>query len=320
MPDERTALFSNQLVVVLALLPERRIVTRFIWTARTLALCLFFLVDAAARPAIGQTPEPPPDKAATANASPVVVAQAADDDAALDPAEPDFTLVNIPTTLRLPLHKGNFHLTHRFAGNLRQGSFGEQANNLFGLDQGAMIGFEYRHGIARHVQLVAYRSSFDKTIQLSGKYDAIHQNAVNPVSVSGLVSVEGPNNFQERFAPALGVVVSRTIQQRLAVYASPIWVHNSAAAIGVDRETLMVGLGGRVRIGSSTYVVGEVTPRAAGYAPGTAEYGFGFEKRYGGHVFLLTFANTFGTTWGQLARGGSTENLSLGFNMTRKFF
>jgi hypothetical protein len=298
---------------------EQKIVKPMLSPSRGLALCFFFLIGAAASPAVGQTPERPPDQA-VANASPVAAAQSSDDDAALDPAEPDFTLVNIPTTLRLPLHKGNFHLTHRFNGNLREGSFGQQASELFGLDRGATIGFEYRYAIVRHVEVAAYRSSSDRTIQLSGKYDAIHQDAGTPVSVSGLVSIEGPNNFQERFAPALGAVVSRTIQQKVALYVAPIWVHNSAAAAGFDRETLMVGLGGRVRVGSSTYLVGEVTPRAAGYAPGDPEYGFGIEKRYGGHVFQLTFANTFGTTWGQLARGGLPESLYLGFNLTRKFF
>ena len=293
---------------------------RFLSTSRVLVPCLSILLGAAARPASGQTPESRLEPAAAA-ASTAAAAQApADDDGALDLAEPDFTLVNIPTTLRLPLHKGDFHLTHRFNGNLRQGSFGQQASELFGLDRGATIGFEYRFGIARHLEAAVYRSSFDRTIQLSGKYDAIHQNAVSPVSVSGLVSVEGPDNFQERFAPALGAVVSRAIQQRVALYAAPIWVHHSAAAIGVDRDTFYLGLGGRVRLGSSTYLVGEVTPRAAGYAPGDAEYGFGIEKRYGGHVFQLTFANTFGTTWGQLARGGAPESLYLGFNLTRKFF
>jgi Membrane bound beta barrel domain (DUF5777) len=288
-------------------------------TSRTLPLCLFFLIGVAARPVVGQTPEQTPDKPA-ANASPVAAAQASDDDAALDLAEPDYTVVNIPTTLRLPLHKGDFHLTHRFNGNLRQGSFGDQASDLFGLDRGATIGFEFRYGIVPHLQAAATRSSFDKTIQFSGKYDAIHQHAGTPVSVSGLVSVEGPNNFQERFAPALGAVVSRTIQQHLAVYVSPIWVHNSAAALGVDRETFMVGIGGRVRLGSSTYVVGEFTPRPGGYEPGSTEYAFGIEKRVGAHVFQLTFANTQGTTYGQLARGGSPETLYLGFNLTRKFY
>jgi len=41
-----------------------------------------------------------------------------DDDEKLRPLEPDFTLVNLPTTLPLPVHAGNFHLTHRFNENL----------------------------------------------------------------------------------------------------------------------------------------------------------------------------------------------------------
>jgi hypothetical protein len=82
----------------------------------------------------------------------------------------------------------------------------------------------------------------------------------------------------------------------------------------------LLGLGGRARIASTVYVVGEVSPRVAGYAPGDTEYRFGIEKRAGAHVFQLTFANTFGTTLGQLARGGSPETLYLGFNLTRKFF
>ena len=251
-----------------------------------------------------------------------VAAPANDDDGALDPAEPDFVVVNMPTTLRLPVHSGSFRLTHRFGANLRQDGygFGDQLGDLFGLDRGAVIGFEYRFAPIRHLEAAVYRSSFDKTIQFYGKYDAMHQGDAMPVSLSALASVEGPNNFRERYAPSLGLVVSRKVQDRLAVYASPIWVNNSAAAIGTDRNTLMVGLGGRARIGSTTYVVVEVTPRVAGYAPGQVEYGFGVEKRAGAHVFQLTFANTFSTTWGQIARGGSPETLYLGFNLTRKFF
>jgi len=242
------------------------------------------------------------------------------DDAALVLGEPDFRVLNLPSTLRLPVHGSSFELTHRFNGNLRNGDFGQQASELFGLDRGANISFEYRFGILRHLQVAAARTSFDRTIQMFGKYDAIHQSAANPVSVSGLASIEGPNNFQERYAPALGATVSRTVAQQVAVYATPIWIHNSAAALLVDRDTFYMGIGGRVRIGGSTYVVAEITPRLAGYAPGDAEFGFGIEKRYGAHVFQLTFANTQGTTFGQLARGGSPETLYLGFNLTRKFF
>jgi hypothetical protein len=264
-----------------------------------------------------------------AAATTLTFAQTSDDDAALDLAQPDFSVVNLPTTLRLPAQKSDFHLTHRFGGNLRQGSFGDQADNLFGLDQGATIGLELRYGLIPHVQAVVHRSSFDKTIQLSAKWDPIRQNDSIPVSLSGVASIEAPNNFRERsngltvtrqVAPAFAAVISREVQDRLAVYATPVFVNNSAAAVAANRNTFYIGLAGRARISSTVYLVVEASPRVSGYAPGQTEYGFGIEKRAGAHVFQLTFANTIGTTLGQIARGGAPETLYLGFNLTRKFF
>jgi Membrane bound beta barrel domain (DUF5777) len=242
------------------------------------------------------------------------------DDAALVLAEPDFRVLNLPSTLRLPLGGSSFQLTHRFNGNLRQGSFSENASNLFGLDQGAVVGFDYRFGIARHLQAAVYRSAIDKTFQFSGKYDAVRQHDSIPVSLSALLSVEGTDNFQERYSPAVGAAVSRTVADRLAVYATPVWVHNTAAILNIERDTVFVGIGGRVRVSSTVYLVGEVAPRAGGYSPDQAAYGFAIEKRAGGHLFQLNFSNGQGTTFGQLARGGFADSLYLGFNLARKFF
>ena len=60
-------------------------------------------------------------------------------DMALNLVEPDFTTVNLPTTLRLPRMKGAFRVTHRFARSLSDGSFGDLASDLFGIDRGALI-------------------------------------------------------------------------------------------------------------------------------------------------------------------------------------
>jgi opacity protein-like surface antigen len=139
-----------------------------------------------------------------ASESTVVVAN---DDAALVLAEPDFRVLNLPSTLRLPRYGSNFQLTHRFNGNLRRGSLGGNAGNLFGLDQGAAVGFEYRFGIARHLQAAVYRTAIDKTFQFYGKYDAVRQDQSVPVSLSALVSIEGADNFQERYSPSVGLVV-----------------------------------------------------------------------------------------------------------------
>ena len=214
----------------------------------------------------------------------------------LQPAEPDFRLINLPTTMRLPVHGGNFDLTHRFAGNLRRGTFGDQASDLFGIDEGAVVGFEFRYGVMKHVEAAAYRNASARTVQLYGKYDAVHQRASLPVSISGILSVEGTNNFREDHAPALGAVASRTIGEVAAVYAVPVWVHNSAAALDVTRETFYMGVGGRVRFRRTVYLVAEISPRLAGYAPGEPAYGFGIEKRVGRHMFQLNFTNTFGST------------------------
>ena len=243
-----------------------------------------------------------------------------DGDGELVLAEPDFRVLNLPSTLRLPVHGSSFQLTHRFNGNLRQDGFNGNASNLFGLDQGAAVGFEYRFGIARHLQAAVYRTAVDKTFQFYGKYDAVRQNHSMPVSVSALLSVEGADNFQERYSPALGMAVSRMVADRLAVYGTPVWVHNTAGLLNIDRDTFFVGIGGRVRVSSTVYLVGEVAPRAAGYSPDKPAYGFAIEKRAGGHLFQLNFNNGQGTTFGQLARGGFSDSLYLGFNLARKFF
>jgi len=246
-----------------------------------------------------------------------------DDEAVLTPAEPDYRVINLPTTLRLPLYKGSFALTHRFNGNLRN-DFSDQAAGLFGIDNGAQIGFEYRFAPLRHLELIAYRTNFDRTIQLYTKWDAIHQNSGHPISVSGLLSIEGGDNFSRRYAPSVGATISRQIDDRAALYVVPMWVHNISPLLaditGVKDNTFFIGVGGRLRIRPTVYISAEVTPRVAGTIINTTEYAFAIEKRAGAHLFQLNFGNSQGTTFAQLASGGLPNSLFMGFNITRKFF
>ena len=281
------------------------------------AAALFIVLTVAATAQEAQSTSEP---SGSESVRPPVVTTTDDGDAAPVLAEPDFRVLNLPSTLRLPVHGSSFQLTHRFNGNLRRGSLGGNAGSLFGLDEGAAVGFEYRFGVARHLQAAAYRTAIDKTFQFYGKYDAVRQSKAIPVSLSGLVSVEGADNFQERYSPALGLVVSRMAGDRLAAYATPIWVHNTAALLHIDRDTFFVGIGARVRVSSTVYLVGEVVPRAGGYSPDKPAFGFAIEKRAGGHLFQLNFNNGQGTTFAQLARGGFADSLYLGFNLARKFF
>ena len=248
---------------------------------------------------------------------------AEDDDAELRPLEPDFKIVNLPTTLPLPVHGGNFELTHRFGGDFRRESFHQLSSNLFGLDEGAVMSFGYRFGLFKHFEIAANRTSLEKDIQMQAKYDPFHQRPGTPFGLSVIASVEGTNNFDQDFAPALGLSVSRTLGHVAAVYVDPFWVHNSAglgsASVG-RRDTGFIGVGGRLRVRVGLFLVGEASPRVGGYRPGEPLYAFGIEKRYGGHVFQLNFGNSIGgETYAQLARGGA-PSLFMGFNLERKFF
>jgi len=248
-------------------------------------------------------------------------ASGSSDDTALRLAEPDYRIINTPTTLVLPRNRGAFELTHRFNENLARGSFGSHADRLFGIDAGAVVGFEFRFGVLRHVEAAAYRTTIDQTLQIHGKYDAIQQGGGMPVSVSALLSVEGNDNFREDYAPAVGAVVGRTLGDWAAVYASPVWVHNTGAFTETEkRDTGFVGIGTRLRIRPTVYLSGEVTPRVGGYESGEPEFAFAIEKRAGGHLFQLNFANNVSTTYRHLARGGLSDSLFLGFNIARKFF
>ena len=107
----------------------------------------------------------------------------------------------------------------------------------------------------------------------------------------------------------------------MALYAEPLWVANSSPFETGSNSTAMIGLGGRLRIRPATYVIAEITPRIGGYDPGVNQVSFGIEARAGGHLFQINFSNGFGTTLGQIARGGVSNNdWYIGFNIARKFF
>jgi hypothetical protein len=255
------------------------------------------------------------------------------------PKEIDLNLINLPTTLSLKPHRGYFRLTHRFARDLRRGSAGDLASSLFSLDDGAVIGLEYRFAITGNVQAGVNRSMLSKTIQTFAKWDALRQGASLPVSLSVTGSYEGLNNLRQNHQPGIAVTISRTFGDALALYATPGFVMNTHAVdsiaghAGHDHETGLeapdehanhddtwfTGIGTRLRFSRTGYVAAEFTPRLAGYDPNKGVWGVAIEKRTGGHTLQLNLTNSFGTTLGQIARGGSPHDVYLGFNITRKF-
>jgi hypothetical protein len=257
--------------------------------------------------AAAQTPAPPPDPAAPPPAA----------------VETEQTLINVPTTQPLKRHGSYFRLTHRFARDLRRGTLGQLAADLFSLDNGAIIGLEYRFAPTPTLQIGAHRSMLFKAIQIAGRYDAWRQSDRLPLSISLLGSIEGDNNLRDHHAPGIGAALSHVIGAGgVALYAAPTFVWNTPELPerASDAEnTFFVGLGGRVRVRPSVYLAVEIAPRLAGHDPGRASWGAGVEKHTRGHVFQINVTNNFGTTNGQIARGGDRHNVYLGFNLARTF-
>ncbi len=245
------------------------------------------------------------------------------DDEALKPAEPDFTLISLPTALRLPKYKSAFRVTHRFTRPLGSGDFGDLVADFFGIDSGAVIGLEYRFGIVPNGQIGIHRTN-DKTIEFFGEYGVIRQGQRLPLEIAVIASVEGTNNFKDSKSPAIGAIISRRVGEQAAFYVEPIYVNNTnplPRQVVDHNDTFMIGLGARVRVSPTVSLVAEASPRVSGYKPGVNHGSFGIEKRAGGHLFQLNFSDSFGTTMGQIARGGSrSKDWYLGFNISRKFF
>ncbi|HXD20305.1 MAG TPA: DUF5777 family beta-barrel protein [Vicinamibacterales bacterium] len=251
------------------------------------------------------------------------VAPEDDPDLDIDPLQPDFTLITLPTTLRMPRMKSSFRVTHRFLRSLGQGDFGSLVEDFFGIDSGAAIGLEYRFGLMRGTY-VGIRRTNNRTIEFQAEHNLMSQRNSRPVGLSAFASIDGTNNFRDSYTPALGVAISRTLGAAGTVYVDPMWVNNTnplPSQLADDNNTFLVGLGTRLRIRPSVYLVGEIIPRVAGFDPGVNHASFGIEKLLGGHVFQLNFSNGFGTTMGQIARGGtSNDDWYLGFNISRKFY
>jgi hypothetical protein len=271
---------------------------------RTLSIFFILFLAAGATPSSAQT-------------------SASDPDLDLNMAQPDFTLVGLPTNLRVPKFKSAFRVTHRFTRPLGDGSFSDLASDFFGLDTGAQIGLEYRFGILSKTQIGINRTS-DRTIAFFAQREVLAQGESFPLTVSALGTMDGTDNFTDSYSPALGAVISSTIGNFAALYLEPVWVNNSnvlPSDLVDENDTFFIGMAARVRVRPTLYLVFEGSPRVSGYKPGEAQMSFALEKRLGGHMFQMNISNGIGTTFGPIARGVlSNDDWFIGFNITRKFF
>ena len=143
--------------------------------------------------------------------APAGLAQAQDDDAVLKPAEPDYTLINLPTSLGLPVFKDAIRITHRFRRSLKCDTCPNSlVGDAFGIDNGAVTGLEWRMGVIPNGQIVATRSA-NKFVQFMGEYGVMHQSDSMPFEVAALAAIQGTENFTGVYSPSFGLAISRLL-------------------------------------------------------------------------------------------------------------
>ncbi len=256
------------------------------------------------------------------------------DDYGISLAQPDFRLAALPTSLRIPKGRFAFGMSHRFsrpiAGTCPDegpkpdgcGGIGAFVENFFGFDSSSKVGLEVRYGVLPGTQVALQRTN-DRAIQFQAQHQ-LFRSASQPVTVDVLAAVEGQNNFRETHTMTAGAIVTYLATDRGALYAHPVLLFNSNPLSDNetdDNHTVMLGFGGRLRIGAKMYLVAEAAPRLAGFKPGVDHIAFGFEHRAGGHMFQLNVSNSFGSTLRQLALGGpGNGDWFIGFNLSRRFY
>ena len=241
----------------------------------------------------------------------------------------DYYLVNLPTNRVRPPRSLHLRFSHRYSIS----SFGIEV------------------GLLRRVSFVTYRSPIPRrlggpTIEMGPVFHLLQQDKRVPMSLSFRATVEGEDNFSERFTTNLVPVISRSIGNVAELYVVPTFnlgaprrTLNSELPPGEFRRDVLpgdrrdltsgelrnhqvsVGLGASIRIRPRTALIIEWRPRVAGFRRLVSRntFAFGIQRSTNRHVFALTFSNTVSTTTTRSLTDG-LDDLRIGFNLYRRLW
>jgi hypothetical protein len=135
---------------------------------------------------------------------------------------------------------------------------------------------------------------------------------------------EGRGAFNSRnFKINAQVILSRQFNERLSVLVVPVYSSNTNHWETDTQGTFSIGIGGRFMFLEDLSLIGEWVPVLAGYKDLANGWGFGIEKKIGGHVFQFFVTDSIGLTSAQFITGGDLRlgkgDLRIGFNIFRTF-
>lgn len=233
-----------------------------------------------------------------------------------------------------PLDKNTLHfaIMHTF-GTLDGG-----IQNLFGLDNGAVIQFSFEYALNDNVSLGMARQSRDRIYNLYGRYHIIKQRTDDsvPLSVSLMGGagvntsnydflLEGNPSFAERSSFSLQLMAARKFSDKLSLQVSPMMAYfvdpNPIFLIEGDQNLyLALGFSGKYKVGGKSSITLQWIPNLNNDLRNNL--GVGIDLEAGGHVFQMYFVTSQVLNEQYLLAGGNGtpgEQFRLGFNVNRIF-
>jgi hypothetical protein len=233
-----------------------------------------------------------------------------------------------------PLDKNTLHfaIMHTF-GTLDGG-----IQNLFGLDNGAVIQFSFEYALNDNISLGMARQSRDRIYNLYGRYHIIKQRTDDsvPLSVSLMGGagvntsnydflLEGNPSFAERSSFSLQLMAARKFSDKLSLQVSPMMAYfvdpNPIFLIEGDQNLyLALGFSGKYKVGGKSSITLQWIPNLNNDLRNNL--GLGIDLEAGGHVFQMYFVTSQVLNEQYLLAGGNGtpgEQFRLGFNVNRIF-
>lgn len=236
-------------------------------------------------------------------------------------------VVNLPTPRSIGQGKLLFRLSHRFFPAVKEGY-----DAFYGLDGPASMLLGLGYGFSDKIGLTLSRANVFKEFELALKWTLIDQSDTDgliSIAILGGTSLitlplQGKKTFRsENTRYNLQASMAYKISPSISILLVPGYSTNTNPTEESSQGTFYLGFGGRVHIIKDFSVLLEWIPVLSGYSFEPSGWGFGLEKKIGGHVFQVFILNSVGITTPQYVPGGefriSKGEFRLGFNIFRWF-
>ncbi len=237
-------------------------------------------------------------------------------------------LINLPTTQFIDKGKVLFRISHRYFPALSDGY-----DSFYGLDGPAAILLSLGYGFSDRLSLTLARSNRFKEVELSVKWIMLEQGKSRTIPLSAALNIgaslitdteEGEKVFQsENMKFNAQLSLSHQISNAFSLLLVPAYSSNTNHWEESSKGTFSLGIGARYMFLEDFSLIAEWIPVLTGYKDNSSGWGFGVEKKIGGHVFQVFLTNSIGMTSAQFVPGGSLRlqdgDFRIGFNIFRLF-